>query len=93
MPAPRSFAGIMGFAAGSTLHTDRFLELSVDMPIVIECIETEEKIEAILPELGRHARRRVAHAGARDGHHVPCGCATGAPHGKLADYRDRRPPA
>jgi hypothetical protein len=33
------------------LHTDRFLELSSDLPIVIECIETEEKIEAILPEL------------------------------------------
>lgn len=43
--------GIMGFGASSKLHTDRFLELSLDMPIVIECIETEEKIEAILPEL------------------------------------------
>lgn len=43
--------GIMGFGATSKLHTDRFLELSVDLPIVIECIETEEKIDAILPEL------------------------------------------
>jgi PII-like signaling protein len=43
--------GIMGFGATSKLHTDRFLELSTDLPIVIECIETEEKIEAILPEL------------------------------------------
>jgi len=45
------FRGIMGFGASSRLHTDRFLELSTDLPIVIECIETEEKIEAILPEL------------------------------------------
>lgn len=43
--------GIMGFGASSKLHTDRFLELSMDLPLVIECIETEEKIEAILPEL------------------------------------------
>jgi len=45
------FRGIMGFGASSQLHTDRFLELSMDMPMVVECIETEEKIEAILPEL------------------------------------------
>ena len=45
------FRGIMGFGASSHLHTDRFLELSMDLPVVIECIETEEKIDAILPEL------------------------------------------
>ena len=43
--------GIMGFGASSTVHTDRFVELSLDLPIIVECIETEEKIEAILPEL------------------------------------------
>ncbi len=45
------FRGIAGFGATSRLHTDRLLELSTDLPIVIECIETEERIEAILPEL------------------------------------------
>ena len=45
------FRGIMGFGASSRVHTDRFLELSTDMPIVIECIETEEKIKTILPVL------------------------------------------
>jgi PII-like signaling protein len=45
------FRGIMGFGPSSKLHTDRFLELSSDLPIVIEVIETEERIEAILPEL------------------------------------------
>ena len=45
------YRGIMSYGASSHLHTDRFLELSVDMPIVVECVETEERIEAILPEL------------------------------------------
>jgi PII-like signaling protein len=45
------FRGIMGFGASSTLHTDRIEFLSLDLPIVIECVETEERIEAILPEL------------------------------------------
>lgn len=43
--------GIMSFGASSRVHTDRFLELSMDMPIVVECVETEERIDAILPEL------------------------------------------
>jgi len=43
--------GIMGFGANSKLHSDRSVELSVDLPIVIECIETAERIDAILPEI------------------------------------------
>ncbi len=42
---------VMGFGASSRLHTDRIEVLSVDLPIVIECVDTEEKIAAILPEL------------------------------------------
>ena len=45
------FRGIMGFGASAQLHADRFVELSADLPIVVECIETEERIQAILPEL------------------------------------------
>jgi PII-like signaling protein len=45
------FRGIMGFGASSRIHTDRIELLSLDLPIVVECIDTEEKIEAILPEL------------------------------------------
>ena len=53
----RQFAGatvtraIMGFGATARLHTDKVLRLSVDLPIVIECVDEEQKIEAILPEL------------------------------------------
>jgi len=43
--------GIMGFGATSTLHTDRIEVLSMDLPVVVECVETAERIDAILPEL------------------------------------------
>ena len=45
--------GIMGFGASSTIHTDRFDVLSLDMPIVVECVETAKAIDAILPELDK----------------------------------------
>jgi len=43
--------GIAGFGASSRIHAAKFLELSLDLPIVIECVETQEKIDEILPEL------------------------------------------
>src|SRR5216110_2566838 len=45
--------GIMAFGASSRIHAAKFLELSLDLPIVIECVETQENIDAILPELDR----------------------------------------
>jgi uncharacterized protein len=45
--------GIAGFGATAKVHTDKILRLSLDLPIVLEVVETEEKIEAILPELDR----------------------------------------
>jgi PII-like signaling protein len=42
---------IAGFGASAKLRTDRLEFLSLDLPIVIECVETQEKIEAILPQL------------------------------------------
>jgi PII-like signaling protein len=45
------FRGIMGFGATAGIHTEKVLRLSLDLPIVVECVETEEKIQAILPEL------------------------------------------
>jgi PII-like signaling protein len=36
--------GFMGFGANSKIHTAKLLELSSDLPIVIEIVETEEKI-------------------------------------------------
>ena len=42
---------IMGFGATAKLHTDRVEVLSFDLPIIVECVETEERIQAVLPEL------------------------------------------
>ena len=44
--------GIEGFGAGTRrIHTARILRLSEDLPIVVEIVDTEEKIEAFLPIL------------------------------------------
>lgn len=43
--------GVAGFGASSTVHTDKVLRLSIDLPIIVEVVETEEAIESILPEL------------------------------------------
>ena len=45
--------GIAGFGASAKMHTDKILRLSLDLPIVVECVETEAKIQAVLPELDR----------------------------------------
>lgn len=45
------FRAIMGFGASSKPHTDRFEVLSLDLPLVVECVETAERIQAVLPEL------------------------------------------
>lgn len=44
---------VMGFGATAHLRTDRIEVLSLDLPIVVECVETEERITAILPEIDR----------------------------------------
>jgi PII-like signaling protein len=43
--------GIEGFGATSRLHTTRILQLSTDLPVVIEIVDTDEKIQGILPIL------------------------------------------
>ena len=45
------YRGIMGFGASSTIHTDRIEVLSLDLPVIVECIETAERIDEILPVL------------------------------------------
>ena len=43
--------GIEGFGADSHLHTSRILRLSEDLPVVIEIVDTPERIDTILPML------------------------------------------
>jgi PII-like signaling protein len=43
--------GAMGFGASSRLHTTKILRLSIDLPIIIEIVDAEEKINAFLPQI------------------------------------------
>ena len=43
--------GPMGFGKSSRMHTAKILRLSMDLPIVIEIVDSEEKIQALLPAL------------------------------------------
>jgi PII-like signaling protein len=43
--------GPMGFGKSSRLHTSKIVRLSMDLPLVIEIIDSEEKINSILPAL------------------------------------------
>jgi hypothetical protein len=43
--------GAMGFGHSSRLHTTKILRLSEDLPLLIEIVDSEEKIRAFLPEL------------------------------------------
>jgi hypothetical protein len=41
----------MGFGRSSRIHTSKILRLSYDLPLVIEIVDSEEKINAFLPIL------------------------------------------
>jgi uncharacterized protein len=43
------FKGIEGYGGHSVLHAARVFDLSTDLPILIEVVDTEERIKAILP--------------------------------------------
>jgi uncharacterized protein len=43
--------GVAGYGSSSVLHTDKILRLSQDLPIVIEVVESPERINQILPQL------------------------------------------
>ena len=40
--------GLMGFGANSRIHTSKILRLSLDLPIVVEIVDTPEKINGYL---------------------------------------------
>jgi len=43
--------GFLGFGCKSHIHTSKLLELSEDLPIIIEIVDKEERIQKILPKL------------------------------------------
>jgi hypothetical protein len=52
--------GLAGFGAHSRVHTAKILRLSADLPIVIEIVDTAEKIEAFLPLVDGAVREGLA---------------------------------
>ena len=43
--------GVAGYGGSSVYHTDKILRLSQDLPIILEVVETTERIESLLPRL------------------------------------------
>jgi uncharacterized protein len=43
--------GVAGYGSSSVVHTEKILRLSQDLPIVIEVVESAERVETILPRL------------------------------------------
>jgi len=43
--------GTMGFGAGSRIHTAKIVRLSEDLPIIVELVDTEEKLNSLMPFL------------------------------------------
>ncbi len=48
--------GPMGFGKSSRLHTAKILQLSMDLPLVIEIVDSEDKIQGFLPMLDEMMR-------------------------------------
>jgi PII-like signaling protein len=43
--------GICGFGAHSVFHTQKLLDLSADLPLVVEVVDSQEKIDAVMPRI------------------------------------------
>ena len=43
--------GVSGFGANRVYHTQKLLDLSADLPMVVEVVDTQEKIYSILPRI------------------------------------------
>ena len=52
--------GIEGFGAHSRIHTAKILRLSEDLPIVVEIVDTKEKIESFLPVIDEAIQEGLA---------------------------------
>lgn len=43
--------GSAGFGASAVMHTEKILRLSLDQPIIVEVVDTEDSIQSVLPYL------------------------------------------
>jgi PII-like signaling protein len=66
--------GILGYGARSIIHTANILQLSHDLPVIIEVVDTQENIDRVLPHIESvigdglitMEKVRVLHYGAKD---------------------------
>jgi PII-like signaling protein len=52
--------GIQGFGAHSRLHVAKIMRLSADLPIIVEIVDTTEKIESFLPLIDENVKEGLA---------------------------------
>lgn len=52
--------GLMGYGAHGSVHTAKILDLSTNLPLVIEFMDTAERIESFLPVLDEHVTEGLA---------------------------------
>ncbi len=52
--------GLEGFGAHSRLHTAKVLRLSTDLPIIVEIVDSPQKIDGFLPEIDAAIREGLA---------------------------------
>ena len=43
--------GVCGFGANRVCHTQKLLDISADLPLVVEVVDTQEKINSIMPRI------------------------------------------
>lgn len=51
--------GIMGYGADNRMHSSKLLSLSSDLPIVIEIVDTKEKIDTLMPFLDENLEEGI----------------------------------
>ncbi len=47
------YKGIMGYGGNSRIHRAKFLEMSEDLPLVIEIVDEQKKIESFIPTVDK----------------------------------------
>lgn len=52
--------GVLGFGAHSLIHTTKILRISEDMPMVIEIVDTLDKIDAFIPIINNSIKEGLA---------------------------------
>ncbi len=52
--------GIMGFGRSSRIHSSRILRLSADLPVVIELVDTRDRLEAFLESVDHAIQEGLA---------------------------------